>query len=115
MKNLSGFNKVIFFLNIVATVLTFLAYALPFFAPKAFPFLSVLTLILPLFLVINGLFFIYWIIQFKRQLLLSGIVLLIGITFINKFYKFSGTDLPESEDDFTVMSYNVRLDRKSVV
>ena len=109
MKNLSGFNKVIFFLNIVATVLTFLAYALPFFAPKAFPFLSVLTLILPLFLVINGLFFIYWIIQFKRQLLLSGIVLLIGITFINKFYKFSGTDLPESEDDFTVMSYNVRL------
>ena len=32
-----------------------------------------------------------------------------GITFINKFYKFSAKDLPESENDFIVMSYNVRL------
>jgi endonuclease/exonuclease/phosphatase family metal-dependent hydrolase len=32
-----------------------------------------------------------------------------GITFINKFYKFSATDLPPSENDFLVMSYNVRL------
>jgi endonuclease/exonuclease/phosphatase family metal-dependent hydrolase len=32
-----------------------------------------------------------------------------GITFINKFYKFSSKDFPESEKDFTVMSYNVRL------
>lgn len=32
-----------------------------------------------------------------------------GITFINKFYKFSTTDLPPSDNDFTVMSYNVRL------
>ena len=40
---------------------------------------------------------------------LSGLVLLMGITFINKFYKFSAKDLPESENDFIVMSYNVRL------
>jgi endonuclease/exonuclease/phosphatase family metal-dependent hydrolase len=32
-----------------------------------------------------------------------------GITFINKFYKFSAKDYPEEEKDFTVMSYNVRL------
>ncbi len=41
--------------------------------------------------------------------MLSGLVLLLGITFINKFYKFSSNDLPEEEKDFTVMSYNVRL------
>ena len=40
---------------------------------------------------------------------LSGLVLLIGITFINKFYKFSPTNLPDSQNDFKVMSYNVRL------
>jgi len=37
------------------------------------------------------------------------LVLLIGITFINKFYKFSNSNLPKSENDFLVMSYNVRL------
>jgi endonuclease/exonuclease/phosphatase family metal-dependent hydrolase len=109
MKNLSRFNKVIYFFNIVLAVLTILAYVLPFLAPKFFPFLSVLTLILPLFLIFNALFFIYWLIRFKKQMILSGTLLLVGLSFINKFYKFSNLDLPESANDFTVMSYNVRL------
>jgi endonuclease/exonuclease/phosphatase family metal-dependent hydrolase len=37
------------------------------------------------------------------------LVLLVGITFINKFYKFSSVDIPKSDNDFVVMSYNVRL------
>jgi endonuclease/exonuclease/phosphatase family metal-dependent hydrolase len=109
MRKLSWFNKTMFFFNIVLTVLTFLAYVLPFLAPKLFPLLSVLTLILPLFLILNSLFFLYWLILFKRQILLSGLVLLMGITFINKFYKFSTIDIPKVENDFIVMSYNVRL------
>ena len=109
MKKLSWFNKIIFGFNIVVTVLTFVAYVLPFLAPKMFPLFSVLTLILPLFLILNALFFIYWLLQLKRQVILSGLVLLLGITFINKFYKFSSRDIEASEKDFTVMSYNVRL------
>ncbi len=95
--------------NIVLTILTFLAYVLPFLAPKFFPILSVLTLILPLFLILNALFFVYWVLQLKRQLFLSGLVLVIGITFINKFYKFSTIANEKRESDFVVMSYNVRL------
>lgn len=98
-----------FVLNIVIAVLTFIAYVLPFLAPEMFPLLSVLTLILPLFLILNTLFFIYWLLQLKRQVLYSGLVLLIGIAFINKFYKFSSHDMELEEKDFTVMSYNVRL------
>ena len=109
MKNLSWFNKLAFFVNIVVTVLTFLAYVLPFLAPKWFPFLSVLTLILPFFLIVNGLFFSYWFLQFKRQMLLSGLILVLGITFINKFYKFSSRNIESTDKDFVVMSYNVRL------
>lgn len=109
MKNLSWFNKIMFFLNIVLTVLTFSIYILPFLAPKSFPLLSVLTLFMPAFFVANGLFFIYWAIQFKKRLILSGLVLLIGITFINKFYKFSAKQYIQDEKDFSVMSYNVRL------
>ena len=91
------------------TLLTFVAYVLPFLAPKLFPGLSVLTLILPFFLILNGLFFLYWFIQFRKRMFLSGLVLLMGITFVNKFYKFSATNLPKTEKDFVVMSYNVRL------
>ena len=109
MKKLSWFNKVVFGFNIVVTVLTFVAYILPFLAPKMFPLLSVLTLILPLFLILNASFFTYWLLQLKRQVILSGLVLLLGITFINKFYKFSSNDIEKEEKDFTVMSYNVRL------
>lgn len=98
-----------FFFNMVLTIVTFVAYILPFLAPKIFPILSVFTLVLPLMLVFNLLFFVYWLLQFKRQMLLSGIVLLLGITFINKFYKFSREEEPVHQDDFTLMSYNVRL------
>lgn len=109
MKNLSWFNKGMFVLNIILTIVTFIAYVLPFLAPKIFPILSVLTLFMPAFFIFNGLFFVYWAIQFKKRMILSGVVLLMGITFINKFYKFSAEEYPEDEKDFIVMSYNVRL------
>jgi hypothetical protein len=64
---------------------------------------------MPVFFILNGLFFIYWGFQFKKRMILSGIVLLIGITFINKFYKFSAKEYPPDDKNFTVMSYNVRL------
>lgn len=98
-----------FIFNIVLTVLTFIAYILPFLAPKLFPFLSVFTLMMPLMLILNFIFFLYWMLQTKRQMLLSGLVLLLGITFISKFYKFSTKNLPEDKADFTLMSYNVRM------
>lgn len=109
MKKLSGFNKVMFFFNIVLTVLTFIAYILPFLAPKLFPILSVFTLVMPLMLVLNFIFFLYWLLQTKKQMLLSGLVLLLGITFISKCYKFSSNNKPEDSSDFTLMSYNVRM------
>ncbi|MBD3582475.1 endonuclease/exonuclease/phosphatase family protein [Flavobacterium selenitireducens] len=109
MKKLSWFNKFMWLLNIVLTVLTVIAYVLPFLAPKMFPLLSVLTLFMPMFLILNAFFFVYWAVLLKKQVVLPALLLLAGITFINKFYKFSPTELPDSEKDFTVMSYNVRL------
>ncbi len=109
MKKLSWFNKGVFGFNIILAILTLLGYFLPFLAPKLFPFLSVLTLILPLLLIANICFLIYWGLQFKRQVLLPVVILLLGTTFINKFYKFSGKEEEVVEEDFVVMSYNVRL------
>jgi endonuclease/exonuclease/phosphatase family metal-dependent hydrolase len=109
MKNLSWFNKGMHILNLALIALTFIAYLLPFLAPKIFPVLSVFTLFMPAFLLLNGLFFLYWAMQFKKRMILSGLVLFVGITFLNKFYKFSDKEFQVSDKDFTVMSYNVRL------
>ncbi|MFY7811614.1 MAG: endonuclease/exonuclease/phosphatase family protein, partial [Flavobacterium sp.] len=121
MKNLSWINKIMYFLNIVLALFTILGYLLPFLAPKLFPFLSVLTLFLPFFLMFNFVFLIYWFIQFKKQILLSIFVLLLGITFVSKFYKFNNESKEIKKTDLKIMSYNVRLfnlyqwiDRKNI-
>ncbi|EKB02251.1 MULTISPECIES: endonuclease/exonuclease/phosphatase family protein [Myroides] len=109
MKNLSWFNKFVFGINILMAIMSLVGYFLPFLAPKLFPLLSVFTLVLPFFLIINLAFFIYWLIQLKRQIWLSSLILVLGITFANKFYKFSGRNEEVGEKEFTLMSYNVRL------
>lgn len=96
-------------MNILASILTIVGYFLPFLAPKVFPFLSVFTLFLPMLLLVNLVFLVYWCLLFKRQVLLSVCILLLGITFVNKFYQFNGTNQSIQEDDFVLMSYNVRL------
>ncbi|MFD0701473.1 endonuclease/exonuclease/phosphatase family protein [Myroides pelagicus] len=109
MRNLSWFNKGIFLLNVVLAITTLVGYFLPFLAPKLFPVLSVLTLFLPGLLIANIFFLLYWGFQFKRQIWLPIMILLLGITFINKFYKFSPTNEVIEDDDLTLLSYNVRL------
>lgn len=109
---MSFISKTMLFFNVVLAITTLMAYLLPFLAPKWFPFLSVLTLFLPFFLVLNLMFFLFWLIQFKKYIFVSGLVLLLGITFINKFYNLQATELPKSDKDFTIMSYNVRLFNK---
>lgn len=109
---MSFISKTMLFFNVIVAFTTLMAYLLPFLAPKWFPFLSVLTLFLPFFLVVNLMFFMYWLLQFKKYIFVSGLVLLLGITFINKFYNLKPTTLPKSEKEFTIMSYNVRLFNK---
>lgn len=112
MEKESIITRIAFFFNKVLALLTFFAYIFPFLAPKLFPFLSVLTLLLPLFLVLNAIFFVIWLLQLKRKMLLSGFVLLIGITFINKLYRFTDTNAEKTPTDFVLMSFNVRLFNK---
>ena len=59
MRKQSWLSRIMFFLNVVLTIVTFIAYSLPFLAPKAFPFLSVFSLGLPFLLFLNFFFFVY--------------------------------------------------------
>ncbi len=108
MKGLSLISKVIFFINGICAVLLILGYALPYIPPRIFPRLSVLSLMLPVLILLNALFLLYWVLRGKRQLLLSAFVLVLGFGHITSLYHF-GEDEPVSDtDSISILSYNVR-------
>ena len=109
MKKLKLTEKIVFVFNIIASTVLLLSFILPYLPPKTFSFLSVLSLGVPLLILLNVLFFIYWLFKVKRQLLLSLLVLVIGYLLHGSLYKFSSSKENEKVNDLKVMNFNVRL------
>lgn len=108
MKALNRIDKIIYFVNGIFAVILLLAYVLPFVPPKTFSLLSVLSLSVPVLLVVNAMFCLYWLLKVKKQLVLSLIVLVLGYDSISTLYRFSSSE-KTTESSLSVMSYNVRL------
>ncbi|WP_111306860.1 endonuclease/exonuclease/phosphatase family protein [Confluentibacter sediminis] len=109
MKKLSLIDKIIFVLNVIGAILLLLSYILPYLKPKAFFVLSVLSLGVSVLILVNVVFFMYWLFRLKKQLLLSLSVLLIGYVTYGSLYKFSSSRNVEHANNIKVMNYNVRL------
>ncbi len=109
MKNLSLIDKIIYLINGLLAFMLLISYCLPLVPPKTFPALSVLSLGVPFLIIINAIFFLYWLIKLKKQLLISLLVLVIGYFSFGSLYKFSSSEYEKSDNDLTVMNYNVRL------
>ncbi|WP_036821164.1 endonuclease/exonuclease/phosphatase family protein [Polaribacter sp. Hel1_85] len=108
MKKLSLIDKILYLINSLIATLLLLSYLLPLLSPKTIPVFAILSLFVPIFLIINIAFFIYWLIKLKKQLLLSAFVLLIGWFTGTPFYKLSKKNT-SLNTDLKVMSYNVRM------
>lgn len=109
MKKLHWFDKVLFFLNSLFAAALLFSYLLPFIPPKSFALLSVLSLAVPMLIIINAVFLIYWLIKLKRQLMLSLVVLLLGFNHITSIYGFSSeSNEKATQKDLSILSYNVR-------
>lgn len=107
MKKKSLFDKLFFLINSLLAALLLLSYLLPYISPKSFSFFAVITLFVPVLFIGNLLFLLYWILQLKKQVVLSAIVLIIGWFTSSPFYKFSD-DKEVQKDELKVMSYNVK-------
>ena len=79
-------NKIIFGLNSIAAFTLLLAYLLPYISPKMFPLLSVLSLAVPVLIIVNVLFLLYWSILLNKKLLVSLVVLVLGISHVTSLY-----------------------------
>ncbi len=109
MKGLKLGGKFIFVVNSLVAFLLLVSYILPYIPPKRFATLSVLSLGVPLLILLNIIFFIYWLLRVKKQLLLSLVVLLLGWSYMSSMYKFSSSKMVEDSGNISVMSFNVRL------
>lgn len=109
MRNLKGYEKLIFIVNSLLAFALLLSYLLPYLEPRKFAFFSVLSLAVPFLIIINILFVIYWLLKVKKQLLVSLLVLAIGYSYLISLYKFSSSKNVDDSENLSVMNYNVRL------
>lgn len=109
MKRRSYINRIMYYINVILAALLLFSFALPFLPPKTFSVLSVLNLGVSFLIILNVLFFLYWLVKLNKRFLLSLFVLLIGYFSFGSLYKFSTSTKIERDSNFKVMNYNVRL------
>ena len=103
-------NKIVYWTNIAAAILLVVSFVLPFIPPQQFPMLSLLSLAVSPLIIINIFFVIFWLVQLKKRLLLSLLVLLFAHFHFNSFFEFSSENANETYNNtLRVLTYNVRL------
>jgi len=107
MKNLSFLDKILYLANTLFATFLLLSFLLPYISPVIIPVFAILSLFVPVLLIVNFVFTIYWLLKLKKQFLLSFIILGIGWFFAPPFYKISNTT-SSLNSDLKVMSYNVK-------
>lgn len=108
MKKYSLVHKLMFFINSVFATVLLLSYVLPFLSPKTIPALAVFSLFVPLLVILNIVFFIYWLLKLHKNAILSLLILVVGYFISPPLIKFSNKEFILN-NDLKVMSYNVRL------
>lgn len=108
-KKLNTIDKVIYLVNSFFAVILLLSFGVQFIRPSISPFFSILSLSVPVLIVINLIFCIYWISMLKKQFIVSFFVLFIGYSQIISFFKISNNINRVSDNNISIMSYNVRL------
>ena len=104
------FRSVVFLLNLFAALVLGVSFVLPYLPPSRFPVVSILSLAVPVLIIVNILFVIYWVFLFNRRFILSALVLVISFIHFNGVFQVSSEGNPaEYKNTLSILSYNVRL------
>lgn len=110
-SNFSFWNKTILLSNFIAAGLLLLSYTASFLDPSPFWPVAFFGLAYPLFLLLNLLFVIYWLLRSPKYALISFCCILIGYSFLTSYIGFresTAIAVPKSSKNFIrVMTYNV--------
>ncbi|MGB2129722.1 MAG: endonuclease/exonuclease/phosphatase family protein, partial [Flavicella sp.] len=108
MKKLSFIDSCLYLVNSIFATLLLISCITPYIKPKTFELLSVFSVLTPIFLIVNTIFCVYWIVRLKKQFFISGLVLLVGYQHINSLYQIE-IQTENTKDEISLLSYNVRL------
>lgn len=108
MKKLSLLNKLLLLVNLLVAIVLLISYLNYFISPAVIKYFAFLSLAVPVLIIVNAVFCVYWLLKFKKQFLFSFVTLAIGIFYLVKLYGLKEKQLILSSD-LKVMSYNVRL------
>jgi len=100
-------RKILFLLNIVAALALLTAYLSVIIPPEKLAFPAFFGLAYPYILLLNIIFVITWALNFKPEVLISLIVIIIGLNHLNNYFRLGKTG--RDDYDFSLMSYNIRL------
>ncbi|MDF4204195.1 endonuclease/exonuclease/phosphatase family protein [Maribacter sp. SA7] len=104
MKRMSFFKKLMLFLNVIVAFSLFLACIVPYTSIASLAFIS---LAVPALVIVNMLFFLYWLIGKKIYLLLSLSILVFGYFTLGSFIAFNGRSNSVSDTNtISLLSYN---------
>ncbi len=108
-NKLSLLNRIFFLLNNVFAIALVISFFIPNLTPEKYGAFALLGLLTPVLIIINFIFIIYWtFIGFKKQLILSFVVLLLSYLFIPSIYKFYNNSSSDNQNSLRIMTYNVR-------
>ena len=104
------------FLYIINSLLLFtllISYLSPNIDPIKFWPIAFTGLIYPFLFFINLIFLIFWFFSWKKYVWANIIIVLVGSSFIERFIGINELDNPSSDNEISVLSYNVRLFNKN--
>ena len=78
------------------------------FSPEALPYVSVAGMFVPVLILVNVFFVVFWAVKMDLFFLYSLFALLAGLGQVNRFFAVGSWDKTMRDGDFRVMSYNVR-------
>ncbi len=108
MRELSFFDKVVYFLNLIFAVLLLLSCLATYISVKTFLPLAFLSLFFPIIFIINIPFIFYWSYRKKRIFLLSSLAVLISYFTFGSFWRIGSSDVFPEDESLKIMTYNTR-------
>jgi len=107
-KRKSWFIKVLLILNAIVGFCLISAYAAAFISPAKICIFAFFGLVYPVFLVLNLVFVLLWIIFWKKYVFFSIIIILLGWKQLTSLYPFRISGIkPETNNAISIFSYNV--------
>jgi endonuclease/exonuclease/phosphatase family metal-dependent hydrolase len=109
-RKLSWFSKFLLGLNAFAVVGLILSYIAPYINPDVFWPTAFFGLAYPIFILVNMLFLLYWLIRRRKLWMISLGVLVLGWTIQGRTFQWRfASPAPAPKNCMRVISYNVKL------